>query len=76
LTAVICLTEYFSFFNIFERISIIILLSNYSQMFCRFSNWLSSGLDARKTGNTSSNSGYEWAASAVPSDFLYVSVMS
>ncbi|KAH8486739.1 hypothetical protein Peur_069848 [Populus x canadensis] len=42
------------------------------QLLSRFSNWLSSGLDARKTGNTSSNSGYEWAASAVPSDFLYI----
>ncbi|KAJ6760898.1 hypothetical protein OIU79_025694 [Salix purpurea] len=42
------------------------------QLLSRFSNWLSSGLDARKTGNTSSSSGYEWAASAVPNDFLYI----
>ncbi|KAI5569434.1 hypothetical protein BDE02_12G077000 [Populus trichocarpa] len=42
------------------------------QLLSRFSNWLSSGLAARKTGNTGSNSGYEWAASAVPNDFLYI----
>ncbi|KAJ6339598.1 hypothetical protein OIU77_007534 [Salix suchowensis] len=42
------------------------------QLLSRFSNWLSSGLDARKMGNTSSSSGYEWAASAVPNDFLYI----
>ncbi|KAG6754184.1 hypothetical protein POTOM_042195 [Populus tomentosa] len=46
------------------------------QLLSRFSNWLSSGLAARKTGNTGSNSGYEWAASAVPNDFLYVCVVS
>lgn len=38
----------------------------------RYSNWLSSGLAARKMGNASSNSGAEWAVSAVPDDFVYV----
>ncbi|KAG6753203.1 hypothetical protein POTOM_043250 [Populus tomentosa] len=42
------------------------------QLLSRFSNWLSSGLAARKMGNTGSNAGYEWAASAVPNDFLYI----
>jgi hypothetical protein len=37
---------------------------------------LLSGLAAHKTGNTGSNSGYEWAASAVPNDFLYVCAVS
>ncbi|CAK7336686.1 unnamed protein product [Dovyalis caffra] len=42
------------------------------QLLSRFSNWLSSGLAARKMGNTGPNSGYKWAASAVPNDFLYI----
>ncbi|XP_012079858.1 conserved oligomeric Golgi complex subunit 2 isoform X1 [Jatropha curcas] len=42
------------------------------QLLARYSNWLSSGLAARKKGNAASNSGYEWAISAVPDDFLYI----
>ncbi|KAL8472211.1 hypothetical protein ACS0TY_029436 [Phlomoides rotata] len=39
----------------------------------RYSNWLSVGLRVRKTGNVSANSGFEWAVSASPDDFLYES---
>ncbi|XP_024924466.2 conserved oligomeric Golgi complex subunit 2 isoform X2 [Ziziphus jujuba] len=41
------------------------------QLLSRYSNWLSSGLTARKVGNAGSNSGNEWAISAVPEDFVY-----
>ncbi|KAJ9163878.1 hypothetical protein P3X46_023505 [Hevea brasiliensis] len=42
------------------------------QLLARYSNWLSSGLAARKTSNTGSYSGYEWAISAIPDDFVYI----
>ncbi|XP_024027149.1 conserved oligomeric Golgi complex subunit 2 isoform X1 [Morus notabilis] len=43
------------------------------QLLSRYSNWLSSGLAARKSSNnTSSNSGGEWAVRAVPDDFVYI----
>ncbi|KAF5743699.1 conserved oligomeric Golgi complex subunit 2 isoform X2 [Tripterygium wilfordii] len=42
------------------------------QLISRYSNWLSSGLAARKTGNAGSNPGGEWANSAVPEDFIYI----
>ncbi|XP_075661883.1 conserved oligomeric Golgi complex subunit 2 [Castanea sativa] len=42
------------------------------QLLSRYSNWLSSGLAARKKGNTASSSGCEWAVSAVPEDFIYI----
>ncbi|KAK9995419.1 hypothetical protein SO802_020105 [Lithocarpus litseifolius] len=42
------------------------------QLLSRYSNWLSSGLAARKKGNTVSSSGCEWAVSAVPEDFIYI----
>ncbi|KAF3436861.1 hypothetical protein FNV43_RR19614 [Rhamnella rubrinervis] len=42
------------------------------QLLSRYSNWLSSGLAARKMGNASSNTGTEWAASAVPDDFVCI----
>ncbi|KAL7099260.1 hypothetical protein ACP275_09G072100 [Erythranthe tilingii] len=41
----------------------------FLQLLSRYSNWLSAGLNARKTGNASGN---EWAISATPYDFLYV----
>ncbi|KAK6924690.1 COG complex component, COG2, C-terminal [Dillenia turbinata] len=42
------------------------------QLLSRYSNWLSSGLAARKSGSTSPQPGSEWAISAVPDDFVYV----
>ncbi|KAE8123920.1 hypothetical protein FH972_018837 [Carpinus fangiana] len=42
------------------------------QLLSRYSNWLSSGLAARKMGNTGSSSGFEWVVSAVPDDFIYI----
>lgn len=42
------------------------------QLLSRYSNWLSSGLAALKTGNAGRNPGFEWATSAVPEDFVYV----
>ncbi|XVE65929.1 hypothetical protein DITRI_Ditri08aG0039200 [Diplodiscus trichospermus] len=42
------------------------------QLISRYSNWLSSGLAARKKGNVGSNPGCEWAFSAVPEDFIYI----
>ncbi|GMQ09744.1 hypothetical protein CsSME_00053011 [Camellia sinensis var. sinensis] len=42
------------------------------QLLSRYSNWLSSGLAARKAGNEGSNPGSEWAISAVPDDFVYI----
>lgn len=42
------------------------------QLLSRYSSWLSSGLAARKMGNTGSSPGYEWAVSAVPDDFIYI----
>ncbi|KAE8654776.1 elongation factor 1-delta 1-like isoform X1 [Hibiscus syriacus] len=42
------------------------------QLLSRYSNWLSSGLAARKKGSAGSNPGCEWALSAVPDDFVYV----
>ncbi|KAJ0079597.1 hypothetical protein Patl1_24425 [Pistacia atlantica] len=38
----------------------------------KYSNWLSSGLAARKSGSAGSNPGCEWAISAAPDDFIYV----
>ncbi|CAN4077129.1 unnamed protein product [Withania somnifera] len=42
------------------------------QLMSRFSSWLSAGLAARKAGNVGSNTGFEWAISAVPDDLVYV----
>ncbi|KAL5750742.1 hypothetical protein ACOSP7_025345 [Xanthoceras sorbifolium] len=42
------------------------------QLLSRYSNWLSSGLAARKVGNSGSNPGNEWAISAAPDDFIYI----
>ncbi|XP_062168927.1 conserved oligomeric Golgi complex subunit 2 [Alnus glutinosa] len=42
------------------------------QLLSRYSNWLSSGLAARKMGNTGSRSGCEWVVSAMPDDFIYI----
>ncbi|XP_062029511.1 conserved oligomeric Golgi complex subunit 2 [Rosa rugosa] len=42
------------------------------QLLSRYSSWLSSGLAARKRGNTSSNPGCEWAISTVPDEFIYI----
>ncbi|KAF5476569.1 hypothetical protein F2P56_003310 [Juglans regia] len=43
------------------------------QLLSRYSNWLSSGLAARKVvGNTVSSPGCEWAISAVPEDFIFI----
>ncbi|PKI53295.1 hypothetical protein CRG98_026323 [Punica granatum] len=42
------------------------------QLLARYSNWLSSGLAARKKVDAGSNPGCEWAASAVPDDFIYI----
>ncbi|EEF51806.1 conserved oligomeric Golgi complex subunit 2 [Ricinus communis] len=42
------------------------------QLLARYSNWLSSGIAARKMGNLGSNTVYEWAISAVPDDFVYI----
>ncbi|KAI3885291.1 hypothetical protein MKW98_002683 [Papaver atlanticum] len=42
------------------------------QLFSRYSTWLSSGLDARKSAKSGSSPGSDWAISAVPEDFIYV----
>ncbi|PRQ17006.1 putative COG complex component, COG2, oligomeric Golgi complex, subunit 2 [Rosa chinensis] len=42
------------------------------QLLSRYSSWLSSGLAARKRGNTGSNPGCEWAISTVPDEFIYI----
>lgn len=42
------------------------------QLLSRYSNWLSTGLAARRKGGASSNPGCEWAISASPDDFVYV----
>ncbi|XP_044486987.1 conserved oligomeric Golgi complex subunit 2 [Mangifera indica] len=42
------------------------------QLLSRYSNWLSSGLAARKSGSVGSNPGCEWAISAATDDFIYV----
>lgn len=42
------------------------------QIISRYCNWLSSGLTARKMGNSGSNPGCEWAVSATPDDFIYI----
>ncbi|KAE8668942.1 elongation factor 1-delta 1-like isoform X1 [Hibiscus syriacus] len=42
------------------------------QLLSRYSNWLSSGLAARKKGSAGSNPGCEWALSAASDDFVYV----
>ncbi|XP_058752104.1 conserved oligomeric Golgi complex subunit 2-like [Vicia villosa] len=42
------------------------------QLLSRYSNWLSSGLTARKSHSTSTSTGREWAASAVIDDFILV----
>ncbi|XP_057785941.1 conserved oligomeric Golgi complex subunit 2 [Salvia miltiorrhiza] len=44
----------------------------FLQLLSRYSNWLSSGISARKAGNAASISGSEWATSASPDDFLYI----
>lgn len=38
----------------------------------RYSNWLVTGLAARKAGNAGPNSGAEWAISILPEDLIYV----
>ncbi|KAI9174733.1 hypothetical protein LWI28_022056 [Acer negundo] len=42
------------------------------QLLSRYSNWLSSGLAARKVGNSGAKPGNEWAISASPDDFIYI----
>ncbi|CAK8562890.1 unnamed protein product [Lathyrus sativus] len=42
------------------------------QLLSRYSNWLSSGLTARKSHSTSTSTGREWAVSAVIDDFILV----
>ncbi|KAK2648240.1 hypothetical protein Ddye_015729 [Dipteronia dyeriana] len=42
------------------------------QLLSRYSNWLSSGLAARKVGNSGANPVNEWAISAAPDDFIYI----
>ncbi|MED6184990.1 Conserved oligomeric Golgi complex subunit 2 [Stylosanthes scabra] len=42
------------------------------QLLSRYSNWLSSGLNARKNRSANTNSGFQWALSAVIDDFIYV----
>ncbi|KAL1541822.1 Conserved oligomeric Golgi complex subunit 2 [Salvia divinorum] len=44
----------------------------FLQLLSRYSNWLSAGLSARKTGNAAASSGSDWATSASPDDFLYI----
>lgn len=43
--------------------------------FYRYTSWLSTGLTARKTGNTSTSPGSEWAVSSVADDFIFVCIM-
>ncbi|GAB2269700.1 Conserved oligomeric Golgi complex subunit 2 [Dionaea muscipula] len=42
------------------------------QLLSRYSNWLSSGLDACKSGNADTHPGSEWAISAALDDLVYV----
>ncbi|KAL6537358.1 Conserved oligomeric Golgi complex subunit 2 [Orobanche minor] len=42
------------------------------QLISRYSNWLSTGLAARKVPNSGSNPGSEWAASVASDDLVYV----
>ncbi|CAN0901710.1 Conserved oligomeric Golgi complex subunit 2 [Linum grandiflorum] len=42
------------------------------QLLSRYSNWLTSGLAARRSGGAVSHPGSEWATSAVLDDFVYV----
>ncbi|KAK6920539.1 COG complex component, COG2, C-terminal [Dillenia turbinata] len=42
------------------------------QLLSRYSNWLPSGLAARKSVTTSPQPGSEWAISAAPDDFVYI----
>ncbi|GAB4860459.1 Conserved oligomeric Golgi complex subunit 2 [Ancistrocladus abbreviatus] len=42
------------------------------QLLSRYSHWLSSGINARKSGHANANNGSEWAASAMPEDFIYI----
>ncbi|KAK4264502.1 hypothetical protein QN277_025666 [Acacia crassicarpa] len=42
------------------------------QLLARYTSWLSTGLTARKTGNTSNSPGSEWAVSAVADDFILI----
>ncbi|XP_073015314.1 conserved oligomeric Golgi complex subunit 2-like isoform X1 [Primulina eburnea] len=44
----------------------------FLQLLSRYSSWLSAGLNARRARNTSTNTGSEWAISAAPDDFLYI----
>ncbi|KAL0429600.1 UNVERIFIED_CONTAM: Conserved oligomeric Golgi complex subunit [Sesamum radiatum] len=44
----------------------------FLQLLSRYSNWLSVGLNARKTGNANANYGSEWAFAAAPDDLLYI----
>ncbi|XP_027179730.1 conserved oligomeric Golgi complex subunit 2 [Coffea eugenioides] len=42
------------------------------QLLSRYSNWLLTGLAARKSKNTGSSAGSEWAISAAADDFIYI----
>ncbi|GAA0141955.1 hypothetical protein LIER_02974 [Lithospermum erythrorhizon] len=42
------------------------------QLLARYSNWLSTGLAARKTGDSGVSQGCEWAISASPDDLIYI----
>ncbi|XP_026402561.1 conserved oligomeric Golgi complex subunit 2-like [Papaver somniferum] len=42
------------------------------QLLSRYSTWLSSGLEARKSAKPGSSPVSDWATSAVPEDFIYV----
>ncbi|XP_015965966.1 conserved oligomeric Golgi complex subunit 2 [Arachis duranensis] len=42
------------------------------QLLSRYSNWLSSGLNGRKSHSTNTNTGFQWAVSAAIDDFIYV----
>ncbi|KAG8376388.1 hypothetical protein BUALT_Bualt09G0058300 [Buddleja alternifolia] len=44
----------------------------FLQLLSRYSNWLSAGLNARRSSNANANYGFEWAFSATPDDFLYI----
>ncbi|KAJ4712557.1 Conserved oligomeric Golgi complex subunit 2 like [Melia azedarach] len=42
------------------------------QLLSRYSNWLASGVAARRSGNVGSNPGCEWAISAAADDFICI----
>lgn len=58
---------------------VIFLVSSMYVLTCapycyRYSNWLSTGMAARKSGNTGSTLGCEWAISALPDDLVCVGI--